>query len=78
MSKGAANAQPGTADAALTVVAQAAEAQGLAPGTLVQATGGAKYTLQNAGNVTTQIFENGRILVQQGEKVILDVITKVQ
>jgi RHS repeat-associated protein len=74
--QGAASAKPVSANAAMEVVQQAVASQGLEPGLAVEATGGSVITLQNAGNVTTQIFENGRILVQQGEKVVLDLITK--
>jgi RHS repeat-associated protein len=76
--QGAANAKPGSANAAMEVVQQAVTSQGLEPGLAIKATGGSAITLQNVGNVTTQIFDTGRIVVKQGEKVVLDLIQKAQ
>jgi hypothetical protein len=76
--QGAANAKPGSANAAMEVVQQAVTSQGLEPGLAVKATGGSVITLQNVGNVTTQIYDTGRIVVKQGEKTILDLIQKAQ
>jgi hypothetical protein len=74
--QGAAGAKPASANAAMEVVQQAVASQGLEPGLAVKATGGSAITLQNVGNVTTQIFETGRIVVKQGEKVVLDLIQR--
>jgi RHS repeat-associated protein len=74
----AANAKPGSANAAMEVVQQAVTSQGLEPGLAIKATGGSAITLQNVGNVTTQIYDSGRIVVKQGEKIILDLIQKAQ
>lgn len=74
--QGAAGSKPGSANAAMEVVQKAVTSQGLEPGLAVKATGGSAITLQNVGNVTTQIFETGRIVVKQGEKVVLDLIQR--
>jgi RHS repeat-associated protein len=76
--QGAATAKPGSANAAMEVVQQAVTSQGLEPGLAVKATGGSAITLQNVGNVTTQIYDTGRIVVKQGETVVLDLIQKAQ
>jgi hypothetical protein len=76
--QGAAGARPGTANAAMEIVQSAVTSQGLEAGVAIKAAPGAAITLQNVGNVTTSIYESGRIVVKQGEKVVLDLIQKAQ
>jgi hypothetical protein len=62
----------------MEVVQNAVTSQGLEAGIAIKAAPGAAITLQNVGNVTTSIYESGRIVVKQGEKVVLDLIQKAQ
>jgi RHS repeat-associated protein len=67
---------PKSAEAALEVVAKSAEAAGMKPGTMVKATDGAKYVLQNVGDVKTFIYKNGAVIVKKGDEVLVRLIPK--
>jgi hypothetical protein len=67
---------PKSAEAALEAVAKGAEAAGMKPGTLVKATDGAKYVLQNVGDVKTFIYKTGEVIVKKGDDILVRYVPK--
>jgi hypothetical protein len=67
---------PKSAEQALELVAKSAEAAGKEPGTLVKATDGAKYVLQNVGDVKTFIYNTGEVIVKKGDDILVRYMPK--
>lgn len=69
----AANA-PVNALQGLSAVTNATAGLGLSPGVLVGTTAGGTMVIQNVGNVTTYIANNGQILVMRGADILMKLI----
>jgi RHS repeat-associated protein len=67
---------PKTADAALDLVAKSATAAGKEAGTLIKSTEGAKYVLQNVGDIKTFIYDTGKVIVKKGDELLVQYIPK--
>lgn len=67
---------PKSGEAALELVAKSAEAVGKEPGTLVKASEGAQYVLQNVGDVKTFIYKTGEIIVKKGDELLVRYVPK--
>ena len=63
-------------DDALAGVAQGARDAGLDPGVLTGQTEDGGYELTNKGGVVTTVSGKGRITVQKGDDVVLDIPSK--